>query len=209
MRGRPPASPRRLADRRGPAPLCSERGASRRRLRRGLHPRAARAPTWGRRAIASSAAATGCRSIRPATSRRAAAALRRGQAASRARPRRGDLGALHRADHHRAWAGVGDTHAAAVEMERRWTHSAHFELYEDALPALEALVRPRAQDRPALELLPRPRRVRRPPRARRRCGPDLGEPRQDEATRVDLPGDPRAARGRPRRGADGRRHPPR
>lgn len=35
--------------------------------------------------------------------------------------------------------GVGDTHAAAVEMERRWSHSGHFELYEDALPALEAL----------------------------------------------------------------------
>lgn len=35
--------------------------------------------------------------------------------------------------------GLGDTRAAAVEMERRWTHSAHFELYEDALPALEAL----------------------------------------------------------------------
>jgi len=35
--------------------------------------------------------------------------------------------------------GVGDTYRAAVEMERRWTHSAHFELYEDALPALEAM----------------------------------------------------------------------
>jgi putative hydrolase of the HAD superfamily len=37
--------------------------------------------------------------------------------------------------------GVGDTYAAAVEMERRWTQSAHFELYDDAMPALEALAR--------------------------------------------------------------------
>jgi putative hydrolase of the HAD superfamily len=35
--------------------------------------------------------------------------------------------------------GRGDTYRAAVEMERRWTHSAHFELYEDALPALFAV----------------------------------------------------------------------
>ncbi len=35
--------------------------------------------------------------------------------------------------------GVGNTYPAAVEMERRWTHSAHFELYDDALPALEAV----------------------------------------------------------------------
>jgi putative hydrolase of the HAD superfamily len=35
--------------------------------------------------------------------------------------------------------GVGDTHAAAVEMERRWSHSARFELYDDALPALTAV----------------------------------------------------------------------
>ena len=33
--------------------------------------------------------------------------------------------------------GRGDTYAAAVEMERRWAHSVHFELYDDALPALE------------------------------------------------------------------------
>jgi putative hydrolase of the HAD superfamily len=33
--------------------------------------------------------------------------------------------------------GRGDTYAAAVEMERRWVHSAHFELYEDAVPALD------------------------------------------------------------------------
>jgi putative hydrolase of the HAD superfamily len=35
--------------------------------------------------------------------------------------------------------GRGDTRAAAVEMERRWVHSAHFELYDDALPVLEWL----------------------------------------------------------------------
>ena len=34
--------------------------------------------------------------------------------------------------------GRGDTYAAAVEMERRWAHSVHFELYDDALPALAA-----------------------------------------------------------------------
>jgi putative hydrolase of the HAD superfamily len=32
-----------------------------------------------------------------------------------------------------------DTYRAAVEMERRWVHAAHFELYDDAIPALEAL----------------------------------------------------------------------
>jgi putative hydrolase of the HAD superfamily len=35
--------------------------------------------------------------------------------------------------------GAGDTYAAAVEMEGRWSHSAHFELYDDALPVLERL----------------------------------------------------------------------
>jgi putative hydrolase of the HAD superfamily len=33
--------------------------------------------------------------------------------------------------------GQGDTYSAAVEMEQRWAHSAHFELFDDALPALE------------------------------------------------------------------------
>jgi putative hydrolase of the HAD superfamily len=32
--------------------------------------------------------------------------------------------------------GRGDTYEAAVEMEKRWAHSAHFELFDDALPAL-------------------------------------------------------------------------
>jgi HAD superfamily hydrolase (TIGR01662 family) len=35
--------------------------------------------------------------------------------------------------------GRGDTYSAAVEMEQRWSHSAHFELYEDAVPALTAV----------------------------------------------------------------------
>ena len=35
--------------------------------------------------------------------------------------------------------GTGDTYAAAVEMERRWSQSVHFELYDDALPVLDAL----------------------------------------------------------------------
>jgi putative hydrolase of the HAD superfamily len=39
----------------------------------------------------------------------------------------------------RGMGGTGDTYAAAVEMEGRWAHSSHFELYDDALPVLEAL----------------------------------------------------------------------
>jgi putative hydrolase of the HAD superfamily len=39
----------------------------------------------------------------------------------------------------RGMGGEGDTYAAAVEMESRWAHSAHFELYDDALPVLELL----------------------------------------------------------------------
>jgi HAD superfamily hydrolase (TIGR01549 family) len=35
--------------------------------------------------------------------------------------------------------GVGDTYAAACEMEGAWAHAHHFELYEEALPTLEAL----------------------------------------------------------------------
>jgi putative hydrolase of the HAD superfamily len=35
--------------------------------------------------------------------------------------------------------GCGDTYAAAVEMERAWSNAHHFELYEDALPTLDAL----------------------------------------------------------------------
>jgi putative hydrolase of the HAD superfamily len=35
--------------------------------------------------------------------------------------------------------GVGDTYAAAVEMEGRWSHAAHFELYDDALVVLQWL----------------------------------------------------------------------
>ena len=35
--------------------------------------------------------------------------------------------------------GVGDTYAAAHEMERAWVHAHHFELYDDAVPAIDAL----------------------------------------------------------------------
>src|SRR5437868_1505731 len=35
--------------------------------------------------------------------------------------------------------GIGDTYGAAVEMEGAWAHAQHFELYDDALPVLEAL----------------------------------------------------------------------
>jgi putative hydrolase of the HAD superfamily len=39
----------------------------------------------------------------------------------------------------RGMGGTGNTYAAAVEMEGRWTQSAHFELYDDALPVLADL----------------------------------------------------------------------
>ena len=39
----------------------------------------------------------------------------------------------------RGMGGVGDTYKAAVEMEGRWANSAHFELYDDALPVLARL----------------------------------------------------------------------
>jgi HAD superfamily hydrolase (TIGR01549 family) len=39
----------------------------------------------------------------------------------------------------RGMGGVGDTYKAAVEMEGRWADSAHFELYDDALPVLDRL----------------------------------------------------------------------
>ena len=35
--------------------------------------------------------------------------------------------------------GAGDTYACAVEMTRAWERAEHFELYEDALPVLDAL----------------------------------------------------------------------
>jgi HAD superfamily hydrolase (TIGR01549 family) len=35
--------------------------------------------------------------------------------------------------------GVGDTYAAACEMEAAWAHAHHFELYDDALPTLDAV----------------------------------------------------------------------
>ncbi len=35
--------------------------------------------------------------------------------------------------------GSGETYRAAVEMERRWAHSHHFELYDDVVPALASI----------------------------------------------------------------------
>ena len=35
--------------------------------------------------------------------------------------------------------GVGDTYAAAHEMEGAWAHAHHFELYDDAVPAIDTL----------------------------------------------------------------------
>jgi putative hydrolase of the HAD superfamily len=35
--------------------------------------------------------------------------------------------------------GAGDTYAAACEMEGAWAHANHFELYDDAIPTLDAL----------------------------------------------------------------------
>ena len=35
--------------------------------------------------------------------------------------------------------GRGETYSAAVEMERRWVHADHFELFDDALPVLDRL----------------------------------------------------------------------
>jgi putative hydrolase of the HAD superfamily len=37
--------------------------------------------------------------------------------------------------------GVGDTYAAASEMERAWVHAKHFEVYDDARPVLAELRR--------------------------------------------------------------------
>jgi putative hydrolase of the HAD superfamily len=39
----------------------------------------------------------------------------------------------------RGMGGSGETYAAAVELTRAWDHAHHFELYEDALPALAEL----------------------------------------------------------------------
>ena len=84
--------------------------------------------------------------------------------------------------------GRGDTYRAAVEMEQRWAHSAHFELYEDAVPAL-ATIRARGL---RVGLLSNSSRnladfvdASRP---RRRRGAHVARAREDEAARVDLPG---------------------
>ncbi len=102
--------------------------------------------------------------------------------------------------------GRGDTYRAAVEMEQRWAHSAHFELYDDAVPALAAVRDAGPEGRAAVELVAEPRGVRRPSRARRRRRAHVACAREDEAARVDLPGGARAARRRGAAGGDGGRH---
>ena len=176
--------------------LSSNLGAPRGRLRRRLHPRAAR-PRPGARRLPRARAPLRALARPRALRRGARGRLRRGQAPSRARPRRGDLGAVHRADHR--GDGRGGRH-----LRRRRRDGAPL----DPVGALRALrrraagargsARPGDQDRPALELGPRSRRVRRPPRSRCRRSADLGQPRQDEAAPHDLPRHARAARGRPR-----------
>ena len=71
---------------------------------------------------------------------RARRRARRSETASRARPRRGDLGRVHRARSSSAWAGRARSRTdVAVELTSRWEHHENFELYEDVLPVLEAL----------------------------------------------------------------------
>ena len=105
-----------------------------------------------------------------------------------------------------AWAAPATRTRAAVEMERRWTHSAHFELYDDALPVLDAL-RDRGLKIGLLsELVARPGRVRRASRHLGRRGADVARARQDQAAPHDLPRHARPAGGRAGRRGDGRRH---
>ena len=61
--------------------------------------------------------------------------------------------------------GEGDTYGPAVELTRAWEHAAHFELYDDVLPTLDAAARPRPEARPALEHGARPQCFCRAPRA--------------------------------------------
>ena len=167
------------------AVLCSVR-APRGRLRRRFHPRAARPrPRPGGLPRARAPLRARARAWR-ATRRRARPRSPRSSVTPSSTTRRRS-GCSSPSGSSSAWAAGATPTAAAVEMEQRWAHSAHFELFDDALPALEFARAERAQGRAALELLARPRRVRRPPRARRRRGADLLRARQDEAARVDLP----------------------
>ena len=95
---------------------------------------------------------------------------------------------LHRSGSSRAWAAAGDTYARAPPRWRaRGRTRDHFELYEDALPALDAL---RARGL-KLGLLSNTARdldeFVAAPRADGRRGSHLTRARQDEAARGDLP----------------------
>ena len=108
-------------------------------LRRRLHDRAARARPRARRATAGSVRATGSTLDPAALRRRAPRGVRDAEAASRARPRRGDLGPVHRSGSSRAWAGSATPTARRSRWRAPGSHAHFFELYDDALPTLEAL----------------------------------------------------------------------
>ena len=111
--------------------------------------------------------------------------VRRGRASSRARPRRGDLGALHRADHHRDGRQrrhlPGGRRDGAALVPLRVTSSST----TTCVPALAAIARPRALDRIALELFARPGRFRRASRARSptRCSRRMRTARRSRTSR--------------------------
>ena len=123
--------------------------------------------------------------------------VRRPADAPRARARRGDLDRVHRGHRPRHGRRRGDgARACAVEIVRRWEIHANFDLYDDAIPALEAL---RAHGL-RIGLISNGQRdleaFARASRARRRRRGRLEESRPHEAARVDLRDRARGARGR-------------
>ena len=95
--------------------------------------------------------------------------------------------------------------ACAVEIVRAWERHENFSLYEDALPVLDELRAPRAQDRAHLERPARPRRVRRAPRARRRRRGRFARARPVKPHASIFVAALERARRRARGGGDGRR----
>ena len=95
-------------------------------------------PTSGRRAIASSGFATGSISTRRGTTRRGRRRSPRSSGIPSSTTTRRS-GSCSPSGSSSGWAGTATRTGAAVEMERRWSHSAHFELYDDVLPALAAV----------------------------------------------------------------------
>ena len=51
----------------------------------------------------------------------------------------GDQPIIHMQNRGEGMGGRGDTYPAAAELTAAWEHAAYFELYDDALPTLEAL----------------------------------------------------------------------